>query len=190
MFYLQLEGLTFTKMTFPKETHYREWFKDCNSASTIQIADELRNTTFATLHFVGTSRDEKKVTGFQITTDAGSRTIGPLDVHSGDAETQQDALNFIMDKFGDVLNDGDVSAAFRELLCWIKNTMGDQAATLKKSFNEKFEVYWRTILPDVQEQWHQLENATREQLGHMNHCSVLCILWLEQQHTVVQLCNR
>ena len=45
----------------PKETYSREHFKDCNSAATIQVADELSTTKYTTLHSDGTSRDGNKV---------------------------------------------------------------------------------------------------------------------------------
>lgn len=137
-----------------KESFCRKMFKDCNSASTIQVADELLATPHVILHSDGSTRDGNKVIGFQITTNTGTRTLGLLDVHSGDSSSQLDAFNFIMDKLGDVLSDENSTQASKQLITRIKNTMGDQAAT-QKSFNDKLQTDRQSILPDVQDPWDQ-----------------------------------
>ena len=161
-------GFDVTRDELPKETYCRERFKDCNPAATIQVANEFKATKHATLHSDGTSRDGNKVVGFQLQTDTGTRTLGLQDVHAGDSETQFEALQFIIDKLSDVLDEGDASSSSKELISHIKNTMGDQAAS-QKSFNEKVETYRRSVLPDVVDKWEQLEPAVKKQLGEMNH---------------------
>ena len=56
----------------------------------------------------------------------------------------------------------------KELIAKIQSTMGDQAAT-QKSFNEKLENYRSSIVPDVIQNWENLEPDVQDSLLTMNH---------------------
>ena len=142
----------------PKETYCSERFKDCNYAATIQVANELKTTKHAKLHSDGMSCDGNKVVGFQQQTDTVTRTLGLLDVHAGDCQTQFKALQFVIDKHSDVLEEGDASSTSKELI-----SHRDQAAS-QKSFNEKLETYRRSV-----DKWEQLEPSVQKHLGEMNN---------------------
>ncbi|XP_035695511.1 uncharacterized protein LOC118429173 [Branchiostoma floridae] len=141
-----------------------------NIVSTIHATENLENANLATLHSDGTSRDGKKVVGFQANTaKLRTETLGVPQVPSGESADQLDAFKFILDKMASLTSTPENKVQkSKELLAKFKNTMADGASS-QKMFNRLVEAYRAEVLPDVIQNWSELDGPTKEKMATMNH---------------------
>ncbi|XP_066285548.1 uncharacterized protein [Branchiostoma lanceolatum] len=156
----QLPGKTFCQLV-------RE---EANLASTLHAAYTVAKATNVSLQSDGTSRDGKKVVGFQANTSKQKTfTLGVPQVPTGESSEQLDAFKFIINKLASLTSAPEnTHQKSKELVAKFKNTMADGAAS-QKMFNRLVQAYREEVLPDVVQNWSELDEATKQQMTSMNH---------------------
>ncbi|XP_019616210.1 PREDICTED: uncharacterized protein LOC109463788 [Branchiostoma belcheri] len=154
----------------PGETFCQQIRQESGVVSRCQVVQEMEDCADATLHSDATSHDQVKYTGYQLTTGQGQhRTAGIIKMSSGQSSEQLEGLNFVLRKLAMLSKSADdCTQHSKKLLSKIKNTMGDGAASQKR-FNELLEAYREEILPDVVENWEELDAEVKESMCTMNH---------------------
>ena len=134
----------------------------------IHVADELTNAVEnSTLYSDGASKkghsyatfDYQKPDGTIIVT--GLRCVG-----GGDAQTQLDTFKEILSEISESSGNTDSSFISKTFFS-IKNPMSDRCATQKK-FNDLFEEYRSSVIPDVIDKWNTLTDVEQKNLNSIN----------------------
>ena len=154
----------------PKHSIVNEMLVEARSLSQLQIAEQLSEVPFSTLHSDGTTKFGHKYLGFQVSTNEDSYTLGLMEVACGDADTMLTTMK-------EILHDIEQTASFDEssttevgkkIVSNIKNTMSDRAAT-QKCFNELLEAYRMEILPEVVSEWDDLSTDEKDSMATIYH---------------------
>ncbi|XP_060570464.1 uncharacterized protein LOC132728810 [Ruditapes philippinarum] len=125
---------------------------------------EEQNTT---LHSDETSKYGSRWGAFATRDNSGNYKL--LGLRNMATKSSQDTL----DTFKEILTDiniasEDESQGGKKILTNIKNTMSDRAASEMK-FNELLENYRKEVLPDIYENYNELNEESREAIDRMNN---------------------
>ncbi|GFS13743.1 hypothetical protein ElyMa_003144500 [Elysia marginata] len=112
--------------------------------SNIQTAEEILSSSNATIHSDGTSRDQKKIVGHQVSLDTGTTLfMGFTPVASEDGKTLLDITSRLFQTLAQTYGDfKDISQedVLKQLLSKVTSTMIDRAANMK-NFDSKFQAF-------------------------------------------------
>ncbi|CAC5376815.1 unnamed protein product [Mytilus coruscus] len=118
------------------------------------------------LHQDATSKHHKRFQSFQITIpDKKTFSLGLNEVGSGDAAS-------IMSSFKNIISDLEQAAQnepeiVSRLTCSIVSTMSDQGAA-NPLFNQQLKAFKESLLPDIVENWENLDNNTQAEMAKMS----------------------
>ncbi|CAH1266570.1 Hypp3423 [Branchiostoma lanceolatum] len=163
-------GFAIELKQLPGETFCQLVREEANLASTLQTAYKVSRATNVSLQSDGTSRDGKKSVGFQANTSKQQTfTLGVPQVPTGESSEQLDAFKFVINKMATLTSAPEnTHQKSKELVAKFKNTMADGAAS-QKMFNRLVQAYREEVLPDVIENWSEMDEATKQQMTSMNH---------------------
>nr|XP_022291268.1 uncharacterized protein LOC111102708 isoform X2 [Crassostrea virginica] len=133
-----------------------------------QLEEKLPGKKNTTLHTNETSKFGVKYGGFSLRDEEGAYFVLGL------REMATKSAQSTLDTFKDILD--DISFANKEtldirgiqILCNIQNTMSDRAATELK-FNEILQDYRMTLLPQLHEDFNNLDDAGKEAVSRLNN---------------------
>ena len=126
-----------------------------------------------TLHGDGTSKYHRHYQDFEVTTPAGQTySIGLLELGKQDTEAIVDAFKFRIQEIASALSDSqqetEIAVKVAKLVTSVKNTMSDQGPT-NAPFNEQLETIRTELLPQVVDNWSNLDEDTRDKLKEMGN---------------------
>ncbi|CAG2230236.1 unnamed protein product [Mytilus edulis] len=118
------------------------------------------------LHQDATSKHHKHFQSFQITTpDKKTFSLGLNEVGSGDAASIMSSFKNIISDLGQAAqNEPEIVS---RLTCSIVSTMSDQGAA-NPLFNQKLKEFKESLLPDIVENWENLDINTQTEMAKMS----------------------
>ena len=126
-----------------------------------------------TLHGDGTSKYHRHCQDFEVTTPAGQTySIGLLERGKQDTEAIVDGFKFRIQEIASALSDSqqetEVALKVAKLVTSVQNTMSDQGTT-NAPFNEQLETIRTELLPQVVDNWSNLDEDKRDKLKEMGN---------------------
>ncbi|GFS25408.1 hypothetical protein ElyMa_001686900 [Elysia marginata] len=112
--------------------------EEARALAKLHVAECLKESSNATLHSDGTSRQKKKFVGQQLTLDDGRLlSVGFKEVATEDAQTLLETTADMLEELSELYNE-EKDNLFLQFISKITSTMSDRAQSVMKSFSQKF----------------------------------------------------
>ena len=162
-----LLGIEVTQLTKPTFANYM--LLEARYVAQIHVADKLTKAVEnSTLYSDGTSKKGHSYATFDYQKPGGTIIVTGLRcVGGGDAQTQLDMFKEILSEISE--SSGTTNSSFiSKTFFTIKKLMSDCCATQKK-FNNLFQEYRSSGIPDVTDKWNTLTDVEQKNLNSVNH---------------------
>ena len=161
-----------TKIRLPSDGARKRIMEEALVLAQLQVIEEMKNGvdgyTGNCLHGDGTTKYSRHFQNFQITTKSGkSLSFGFSEVADSDAATVLKTFVNDIDDLCDVL-DGDKKKNIALLVTSIKNTMSD-LGPVNPLFNALLKAYREELLPEVKDNWNELNESQQSELKEMGN---------------------
>ena len=177
-----LEGFGVNVDRLPKETCAKRMLLECRALAWMQLSECLSDERDVTVMSDGTSKYGHHYETFDVSMKDGRvYTLGLRDVSSGSADCMLQVLCEILNDI-EGMHEGDVSQRVKGIVAKMRNTMGDRASVEKK-FNSVLSSFRKEILPDVVNDWSDMNESERKKCERMNHffCGMHLLVSMAEQ---------
>ena len=144
---------------------------EARSLAHIQLAEEIPQHQYNTLHSDGTTKFGAKYGSMQISTDESSYTLCLSEMKSGSAVNTKDLLEHAfsnIERAWKTYSSKESHSSSHAILVSIKNTMSDRHI-VEKNFNQLLKLYREESLPIVIKNWNLLSEDQQNDLARINN---------------------
>ena len=153
----------------PKKSLAATMLVEMETLAKLQVREVLLSNDNNVLHCDGTKYNFEEVGGFQVSTASGSYTLGIENMHSGEATTYMNTLQYILKDMAElVVPEEAVDEDVGKILLSFKSLMTDRTI-MNSTFFEQFSHWRKEIIPFVIKNYELLPEDEKEKISRMHH---------------------